>query len=526
MRVAAIVGLVLFAACGDPGPRDRSSFGLLQAATAAELAPTNRRVAPAAAVIGLASDPLAPLYPDAFDSILRVDDLATLERTAGPAIAEARRAHPLPFLPEKTLYLTIRASLDLPEGLEIDPSRPFGILRIEGRTVALLPAPGAPEGERVRRIENGYVVAGDAETVRRYVPCGRKGYYLPGVVSARISPERARPWLLACGLPDDFERVDVAARTVASSVRVDLRLAPRAGSPSAATLDRLRPVPPLAARHLPPNLGLYLELTAPALSLENLLLGLPEGAVPQGDWSDGGSWAPARKALAAFAGETAVGFEFPRAAAGAAFLVTMLDDPKAAREFLGSAEFRRLLARVAGEDGHLEWMPGVFDVRGGLPVGAVTGYVGRGRLNALRDGTPAERTLATLLRGPAVAYVAIADARLGIVVGQRARPAAERFFERMLAGQSAENDHTAEVTGLLDQRVFALTADLPSLLEGLRECAPFWHPRGERLREIEMRLRCPIAIAATVEGGSLRLALRFGGRSAASFLGRLIEALR
>lgn len=527
MRRALALTLLLVASCGDPGPRDRSAYGLLQHAAAAGLMPhasPTRRASAGGSVIGLALDPLAPLCADDADILLRFDDMATLDRTATSAVAEARRGFPGLPIPEGNALRVLHALLPVPKELEIDPSHPFVVLRRGGRWVSLLPAPSAKEGDRVRPVGSGYAVVGEPEAVAAYAASGRKGFFLPGLVSVRIDPALCTGILRGFGLPDEFERIDLSLRPGPTGFRIDVRLAPRAGTPSARSIDRARPAASLSARLLPSQAPLYVEFPSPAVAWENLFLGLPGGAAPEGENLDLGPMPSLRKALRAFAGDASAAIDVPPNAAGSAHFVSILNDPAAARTFLDSPDFRRLLHVIAGDDGHLEWMPEVFE-RAGAKVGAVTGYLGRERIRALRDGGPFEAALGTLLRGPAVLYVAVIGDKLGIVLGQRARPESERFFDRLAGGQGGENDHTAETTGLFDQRVAALSFDLPRLFAGVRESAPLWHPSLEPLRGLVLRGRCPVAAVATVEGGSLRFALRVGARPAAEVAAAVTGAL-
>lgn len=548
LRAAVLAGLAGLCACGDPGPRDRCPSPSARAWTAPSgvtgaRRPRKRRHA-APSILGLASDSIAHLYPDDAILVVRFESLAALN--GEPARQLGRIADTLPQLglPRVTGDRLLHDILELGESVVIDHRRPFAFVRVAEGWVGIIPTPSHAQGSlRVKPLDALYRVAGDPQLVQGFQSGFRKGFHIPGDCSVIASPEGwgrlgtllgelldgtgLDPGFLDAQmgpLPRDVERVDLALRFGPGDLRVDLRFAPNGESATSLQLDRMKPVTSETVRWLPAGGSLYLELGSPVADWEALLQHLwPDATVPPRNEIPTGLTA-LRKGLGQISGDASLMLDLEPNGSGSIHVVAALEDPRTARDFLGSGYFRDLLAHVAGPGGRLEWMPRVL-VRSGVSVGAVTGHLSRVRLRALKDGDPLEATLATHCRGPVVAYVAIVRDKLCILVGQHGRDRIQALVDRILAGEPTGNEHRSLADGLLKPRLAAGSADLLQLFRGSLEAAPLWHVNGRALRELELRSRIPVAFAVTVRGGALQLAMRAPPQALASAFARITEAL-
>ncbi len=525
MRLAFLALLLpLLAACSEAGPRDRS-LAPAQAARAA-LEGLSPAVGPESAEAsarqaGLVPDTLAPLYPEGADMLLRFEDMATLEKLVTPHFAEVRRLLPQAGVPKGSPSGFLRRAFTLPHDVDFDTGRAFALVRWKGRWIGFLPTLGTEQNERMRRTGPLYCAVGPPDLVAAYAPAGRGGYVLSGQLSLLAAPraladlsvglgELLEPLGLTAptipslaGLARGLTRIDLALRFSPRDLQIDLRLAPRAEGPLAATFLRLVPDSSRTARLLPRDATLYAEWASPRAELVALA-----GKLLQPD-------------ATAFLGTSAacavrLGSEGP----GSLSFVAELEDPAAAHAFFRSSSFENLLRDLAGEGGHLDWAPEIFR-RQGAVVGLVTGHIGRPVLQRLREAGPAATVLATLLRGPVVAYVGIVGERLGIVIGQRARPEAERFFDGLASGAMQDNPHTVEAALLHPKRFAALTVDLAALVEGCREAGPFLFREGRGLLDLRLRTRVPVTASLTIESASLRATATFSPRQLASLLAQI-----
>lgn len=528
MRAVAAVCLLLALGCGDQGLRDRSLMGSVRPAYPVRHQRSTKK-RPSTAVIGLDADPLAQYYAENAPLIVRFNDFATLKRDTETWLGGVRARFPELGLPDDSPIALVRKMLDLPDTVPVDPLRPFALVRFDGGWVGVLPIRDRSNaGERAKALDAIYSVAGDPGLVATYEPSFRKGFFLPGHCSVIAQPGaladlgttlteaatrlgvdlRALDGLLQ-PVPGDIERVDIGLRFGRSAVRVDLRASPNPQSPTALALARIKPATPSAIRWLPSGGTLYVESLSPPLQWESLLLNMARDLLPRPEPETEANLLTLRRLLASFGAHAAAMVELGPDGSGKALLVAHLEDPRAAREFFVGEDRAHLLQVVAGPDGRLAWNPHAFDVWE-VPVGSITGHIGRDRLLRWRQtGAPLLASLATLLRGPVVTYVAVVDDKLCIVVGQGTRADAEKFIEHVRIGTPVDNDHNVAMASLFPQRIAAVSGDLANLFEGCREAAPHWHPRGRLLRELMLPVRLPAGAALTVEGGALRLAVRF-----------------
>ena len=133
--------------------------------------------------------------------------------------------------------------------------------------------------------------------------------------------------------------------------------------------------------------------------------------------------------------------------------------------------------------------------------------------------------MSIMMHGPVMAYVAIKEGKLCMVFGQRAREETERFLDAIAYGKPGGNEHSAEVDPLFRKRLVSASVDVAALFDGVREAAPLWDKHGRALRSIALRWRLPVAAAVTVEGGALRLAVRFPPRMLAEAAARIVNRL-
>jgi len=529
MRLVLILALLGLLACGDPGLRDRSL--MTQANDAGSFNPYalgNKKSGGPTSVIGLAPDPLAQYYPEDAALVVRCKDLNAFSGEVAEQVARVRAALPGLPLPAGDPTELLRRMLKLPEAVLIDPVRPFAFVKVKLGWVGILPTRSKDKAPtRLKQLDAVYCVAGEPGIGAAYRAGFRKGFYLPGDVSVMADAETFRTlgseltallaplavdlsaldaWLPP--VPDDIKRVDVGARLQQGALRVDLRAAPGRDSPTAVYLERMRPVPPGAVRWLPPRGTAYVEFTNPPLDWEGLVSVLfrdqlqpPTGGAEQLLFS-------VRRFLAALGQDAAAVLELEPDRAGTILLVAQLEKPDASTAFFESVDHAELLRAIAGPDGELTWKPDAFSYRG-IQVGMITGNVSRPRLIEWRQsGSFLLTTLSVLLRGPAVAYVAVAGDKLCVLVGQKAREDFETVLEHVLRGRPVDNDHNVEVVSLFPQRLAAASVDLAALYNGLRDAAPYWHENGRTLRDLQLRLKIPAAVAVTVEGGALRIAVR------------------
>ncbi|MGH7163315.1 MAG: hypothetical protein ACREID_07510 [Planctomycetota bacterium] len=531
--------LALLASCADSGPRDRSLMRAVASDPAASMPAPVRAVAktPRSAA-GLIPDHLAYFYPVGADVVVRLDDLATLERAAGPAIGEVCGALPGIGLPEGSAAEILRQALALPSEVEFDHHRPFAFVRRAGKWSCVVAASG-DGGRRMRALEAGYAVAGDPEVIGEYAASYGKGHYLPGNVSLRVEPRAVAglgsslseifgPLRISteffdplCKTPhEDVDRLDVALRFAADSVRVDVRAALRTGSPVAALLTGTKPAPARVAALLPPDGVVYVDGTPSLASLGRLLgcVGLTgfRSADPSQD--------PRHAALHAWKGESAAVLHVGADGAGTVHAIVQLENPEDGASFIGSDPFKALLVSLAGTSGYLEWRPETFR-RHDLAVGAVTGYVARERIDELRAGNAVEVAIGSLLRGTVVAYVAVLDGKLCITVGEEPRPLMERFLDRVAAEAERGNPHVTQTAALFDERLAAGTIDFAALLAGLRDVVAARLANGGELVAAVEPGSATVGFALTAEGEALRLAVRVPVRSLAKGLARLVPGM-
>jgi hypothetical protein len=549
MRHATLLALACaLCGCGDPGPRDRS-LNIVDKSAVRRPSPRTKKgegkKLPSTSVIGLVSDPLAPFYAEGAPLVVRFDDMTSLLREAGPKLKEIRRGLPVLGLPKGKPDALVRRALKLPKKVVFDPLRPFAFVKSKRGWVGIVPTRGikyAPK--RMRALDGIYCVAGDPEAVAKYEPGFRKGFYLPGDCSVLAKPaaipsigKQLTEGLRVLGLdlsfldgaitsvPDDIDRIDMSLRFGQSGMRADVRLAPRPGTATSLHLERIRPEPSASIHWLPPDGTAYFELAAPYLEWEGLLLNLFRDTVslPEPDRSP--ALYAARQGLSLLDRDASVMLDLDPDGSGHVYVVASLRDTSAAHGWFGSRDFDLLLRDIAGPGGHLEWKPEVFS-RGGVIVSAIKGHISRKRIMAWRQQGLLRSTLSTKMRGPVVAYVAILDDKLCIVIGQHARSEMERFLDSLLAGKPDKNEHSAAVDTLFRVRLASFSADVAAVFDGCREAGPFWHPKGEALRSLALRWQIPAAAAVTVEGGALRVAVRVPPRMLADAAAKIIDALR
>lgn len=553
MRFFAAVFALFLLACGQEGqPRDRSLLIKDQRERQHRLELARARArraksrAAATSVIGLVKDPLASHYAEGAQVVVRFDNMTALMREAGPRMAEVRKALPKLGLVAGKPDQLLRRILRLPEPVVFDPLRPFAFVRVEQGWAAVVPTrPREEAGGRLRALDGIYCVAGDPAVVAAYQPGYRKGFYLPGDCSLILpKPDAIKslgkdlsavfgPVGIELGfldgvlgpIPKDIARVDAALRFGAGGLRCDVRIAPMRDSPTAVLLEQLRPRSPEAVRWLPPDGTIYVELGTPLMKWDGLMASLARDPEHTTDAEQPtGAGASVRQALALLDDESAAMLHLDPDGSGRVILVARLSDPEVVRDYLGSADFQALLKKLAGPGGHLEWMPEVF-THGEVEVSAVTGHFSRHMLMEWRDQGILKATLGMLLRGPVVVYLAVVGDKLCLLAGSSARSEIERFIDALANSVHLGNQHAGDVDPLFRQRLGAVSVDLAALFDGTREAAPFWHKNGQALREIALELRMPVAMAATIEGGALRLACRVPPRMLAEAAAKVSAAL-
>ncbi|MHC4958104.1 MAG: hypothetical protein ACYTGN_06985 [Planctomycetota bacterium] len=559
--VALVVLLLLLANCGDPGPRDRSLkvesnrelLTLLRRVKAKRATPGGQSASPS--IIGLVSDPLAPFYPENAALVIRFDALATLDRDAGPQFAEVRQTLPELGLPAGTAEVLLRRVTGTDKSIVFDPLRPFAFIKLEQGWLAIAAArPGEtavdPEaiekdnGTRLRPLDGVYAAIGSAAAVDAFKPASRTGFYLPGHCSVVATPEAAAHIGAELGslakplgidlafidgvlpdLPEDLARVDLSIRFDRSGMRVDARLAPQRESATALLLSRLRPATPVALDWLPRDGTFYVEMGIPALEWEGLGAHLAGAEVTIPEELDQPVLHSVRKGLSLLDKDAAALLDLDPDGTGRLFFVASLRKPEAARSFIGSPDFFRLLTAIAGPDGHLEFTPGVIS-EGDTAVGTITGHLSRKRLAQWRKEGLLNSSASMMLRGPIAAYVAVADDKLCLLVAKQERSETKRFVEMLKKRSQPGGAHATTADSLLHKRLASFSVDLAALYDGCRKSAPFWHEHGDALRELTLRWRLPVSGAIGIEGGALRIALRLPPDRLADAAARVLSRLR
>jgi len=539
MRCFLVFALVA-AACSDPGPRDRS---LLIKATTIPLHPEvfreKRPVRPTAqpSVIGLAADPLATLYAEGAPLIVRCADVAALERTWKPHTATLRRLLPelgLPELPPATL---LRVRFGLPDEVTVDRMRPFAFVRTPAGWAALIPVKGSlTKSDRLRMLDAHYCVAGSTAVVAGYKPGFRSGFHLPGDVSVLARGEELSrigtavrdaaaitgiqlPALPALGeaAMRQIQRIDLALRFSGLNARIDVRFAPDRGVDHglADHLSALQPRSGTALQWLPTGATFEIETGSDLVSWLDMarLLGALDEKSPL-----------VREALAPLGDDAAFQLHLRDKRPGVAMLVAELAAPdrEAAQKYVGGESLRKLMKRVAGSGGHLEYTPNVF-VRNGVKVGTITGYFSGEALEGLRARGAMQATMADFLRGPVVIYVGLSGSRLWLVAGERSRDDRAALLDRI--GGGTPRRERKRGTELLHSRLFTARVDVTALLRGTKNSARHWHAKGDRLRALEFEEELMLEVATSVEGGALRVAAQVPDAHLAAIAARIRDAL-
>jgi len=534
---------VLLAACSDMGPRDRSL--LLRAETFPlhrEVFREKRPLRPKAqpSVIGLATDPLAPLYVAEPTMVIRFADVTTLEGEWKTHVAAIRKLLPelgLPELPPATL---LRVRFGLPDSVQVERTRPFAFVRTAKGWAALIPVEGElAKSDRVRMLDPNYCVAGSKAAVAAYVPAFRTGFHLPGDVAfmaradgriragAALREAAAEAGIALPPLPElgeaaakQVQRIDVALRFFDAGARIDVRFAPDRGLTGglADHVTALHPRAGDALRWLPG--GATVEWTSGsdvATWLDLLrLLGCVDGELPL-----------VRDAVLPLGDDVAFQLHLRGAHPGVAILVAELAAPDrdAAERYLTGESMRTLLRTLSGDGGHLEYSPGVFS-RNDVSVGTVTGYFSAKSLDAMRARGGPAATAADFLRGPVVIYIALAGNRLCVVAGERSRDDMEALLDRITGGKPRRPDAGGMAAPLLHDRLLSARIDVAALLRAVKGSARYWHPAGDRLLDAQFEEDLVLDVAASVEGGALRIAAQLPDARMATVIARIRDALR
>ena len=514
-------------------PRETHSFETSRGAG------TSRKGVAQTSVIGLAPDQLAQYYPDDPCLVVRFKDLDSVGREFAAELARIRKAIPDFDVPGGAPADLLRRALLLPDGVVIDPVRPFAFVRCEGGWAAVVPTRSNEKApDRLRPLDAIYCVAGEPAVVEAYRPGFRKGYYMPGDLSVIATPDALKDlgsslvsllgpvgdlaaldgWIPEC--PKDIDRLDLALRLSQGLLRIDMRAAPSRDSRTAAYLERLRPRPSGAARWLPPRGTAYVEFVSPPLDWEGLV-GILLGDAPSAEPEQERILFSFRRALAALGRDAAAVLHFTPQGPGCVLLVAELEDPTATSAFLESADLAALLAYAAGPDGSLAWQPAAFESHG-VPVGMIQGNLSKSRLLAWRrSGNPLLSTVAVLSNGPVVVYTAMVGQRLCVAAGSKSRSEMELLVEHVQRGAPADNEHGGDVTSLFPQRLASLSCDLRALFNGTVEAAPYWSDRLAPLRTASLPAPVPFSVAVTVDGGALRAAVHVRPALVAEALQRL-----
>lgn len=546
MRPIGLV-LLLLCACGEPGLRDRSLMARVESG-AEEATPPVEVSLPTPArpsYVGLVPDSLSNYYAEDAEVIVRFADLATLRRAPARQLAAIRAAYPELGLPGLDPVHLVRHMLGLPNSVAINIVRPFAFVKVADGWVGVLASRSFAEaGERMKALDAIYVVAGDPKLVAGYEAGFRKGHYLPGDCSLRVRPESIPELgskltgithLLGLDLefldgwcrtaPSDLERLDVAAHFGDSGVRLDVRAAPEPDSPTALYLRQLKPAAGTTPLRLPAGGAIYLEfVTAPRLWLD--LVGRLRPDLLGGDAAADPVRTLWREALGQFGEDTSTVVQLDGEGGGSVVLAGHLEDATHTRVFLESQDMRRLLKSIAGTEGFLEFRPEPgSDV--GPAIGTISGSISHRRLLGWRSsGDPVLASLSLLLQGPLLCRIAIVEDRIFMVMGKRARQGNNAFFRDLETGRKVDHAHAREAGKLFPHRIAAFTLDLGRLYDGALEAAPFWSPKGRRLREHPLDRRLPTTVAMTVEGGALRFAVRLRAVELAESARRVARLLK
>ena len=155
MRPWILCTLLALVGCADPGPRDRSSAvkATGEAATIEASVGLPRNRPTRVSRVGLVPDPLAQLYPEDADLVIRFDDMSSLSREAGPQLKEVHAALGLE-LPEGEPSQLLRRVLRLPDSVEFDVLRPFAFVQVDERWLGIVPTSSREEGgDRLRPLD-------------------------------------------------------------------------------------------------------------------------------------------------------------------------------------------------------------------------------------------------------------------------------------------------------------------------------------------------------------------------------------
>jgi hypothetical protein len=547
VRRAILFLLLGLTACGDPGLRDRSLMGKLsdERRGIRHYGVTrggSRKGMAQTSVIGLAPDQLAQYYPDEPTLVVRFKDLDAVGREVAAELDRIRKAFPGLKLPPGTPVDLLRRALQLPDGVLIDPVRPFAFARTSEGWAAILPTRSKDKApSRLRQLDAVYCVAGDPKVVQSYQPGFRKGFYLPGDLSVIAAPEALGDLGASLGTalaplgidlaglaaalppcPTDVDRLDFAVRLQDGQLRIDARAAPDRDSPTAVYLERLRPRPSGAVRWLPSRGTAYIECLSAPLDWEALFGVLfRSSSTPGAPTPEDRLLFSFRRFLAALGHDVAMVLHFVQRGSGSVLLVGETEDPAATAAFLGSEDLQALLTCAAGPDGTLAWTPNAFESNG-VPVGMIQGNLSRSRLLGWRHSKNVFlSTFAVLSSGPVVAYTAIVGDKVCVAVGPKSRTDMELLIEHVQRGNPVDNEHSTEATALFPQRVAAVSGDLGAVFDGCVEAAPYWRNEWAALRTAALRLPVPVSAAVTVEGGALRLAVNVRPAVVAEALARL-----
>jgi len=530
------LALVLAVACGESSRRDRSVVADLDSDTAlaARVAPgpvTLPHARPLRVPRGLMVDPLAPYYPADASAIVRIDDFTTLQREAIPELLAVAAALPCLGLPTDKPEPALQAALGLPPSVRFDPLQPLAFVRTDEGWVAVAAVRNPEEGgERIRSLDATHCVIGDPAPVASFDPAWEHGFYLPGDLSV-IATREAWPRLLAAlarhlgigaavpALPPDLARLDLALRCSAAGLRVDLRAQPQAGSDTARLLDGLVPAESRCSAYLPPDGTIYLDSVQPLDAWRQLV------ARP---------FAPAEAAAEARAADPLLGcLGSDRAAmldldpdgSGTLLMLAEVADAVAFDRWVTAESTPAWWAALAGDGAQVTWTPASFE-RQGVPVAQLSCTLPPENLEKLRAGSPVLATIATLRGGRIELALARCRDLALLAAGSRARAELERLLDHVQGGPPAGNEHIEEADALFTKRVAACSVNLAALYDGCRGAAPTWTGRPEALQKLSLRWRLPAAVAATVDGGILRVAARLPARRVAEAAASVLAAAR
>jgi len=520
----ALLTLALFAACSDPGPRDRS---LARRGETFPVHPdvfTQREPIPVlqppavASNVGLEVDALAPLYPTDARLVIRCSDLTTLNAHARARLANLAALLPgwgLPELPPGTL---LRVNCVIPDLIVIDHSNPFAFVQTDAGWVVLLPIQDSfTDSEFLRRVDDRYCVAGSSEALDAYAPGGRPGHFLSGDLSIaahadavpdlgrRLTEAAATLDIKVPGLADlpgvafaGIERVDLALHCLESTVRADLRVVPNAErAPALATL-----VAALDARRgsalgrLPENGMMTLAAGCDVASL--LTMATRFGAV-QPDTDAPGTAAALQTALSMLGDDTAVTLHLDGKARPTLRMVAELTQPerRTAQKFLGSKAWDSMLAELAGFGHSLIYEPSALEPANkaaGTHVAKISGSPAGPQLAALKAWPVLGESLARLFAGGDRIRVALVGNRLCVAVGESAQEAVGAMIDRIRTGNT---DGAARTNGIRER----------ALMEGSFDAAALLALAHQQNLAPALR-RLPVDFAIATEGDALRLTIR------------------